>query len=146
MTTYASYYVEGESEVFTVDMLRGAKKMAFAAVAALAIVLAVNAPSQARGMGGHEGGHSGGAVGHGFEGHRGFEGHHDFDGRHFDGRHFDRGVRGGFGFVSPYPYYDYSPPAYTYDAPTYYWYCPSYGAYYPSVASCPDTWVPVPAS
>jgi hypothetical protein len=28
----------------------------------------------------------------------------------------------------------------------YYWYCPSYGAYYPSVASCPDTWVPVPAS
>jgi hypothetical protein len=123
-------------------MLRGAKKMAFVAVAALAIVVAVNAPSQARAMGGHEGGHSGGAVGHGFEGHRGFEGHH------FDG-HFDRGVRGGFGFgvVSPYyPYYGYYPPAYTSDAPMYYWYCPSYGAYYPSVASCPDTWVPVPAS
>ena len=48
------------------DMLRGAKKMAFVAVAALGIVVAVNAPSQARAMGGHEGGHSGGAVGHGF--------------------------------------------------------------------------------
>jgi hypothetical protein len=130
------------------DKLRGAKKTAFVAVAALAIVLAVSAPSQARGMGGHgsAGGHAGGAVGHGFEAHRGFEGHHDFDGRHFDRRHFDRGVRGGFVFVSPYPYYEYSPPAYTYDAPTYYWYCPSYGAYYPGVASCPDTWVPVPAS
>jgi hypothetical protein len=135
----------------TVDKLRGAKKMAFVTVAALAIVLAVNAPSQARGMGGHEGGHSGGAVGHGFEGHHGFEGQHGFEGHRFDG-HFDRGERGGFGFVSPYypyssyPSYGYSAPAYTYDAPMYYWYCPSYGAYYPSVASCPDTWVPVPAS
>src|SRR5437879_1549867 len=128
--------------------------MAFAAVAALAIVLAVTAPSQARAMGGHEGGHSGGAVGRGFEAHHGFEGHHGFaghrgfEGHRFDGR-FDPGVRGGFGFgvAAPYyPYYDYCPPAYPYDAPMYYWYCASYGAYYPSVASCPDSWVPVPAS
>jgi hypothetical protein len=83
-----------------VDKLRGARETAFVAVAALAIVLAVNAPSQARGIGGH----SGGAVGHGFEGHHGFQGHRVFDGHRFDGRHFDRGVRGGFGFGVAAPF------------------------------------------
>ena len=63
------------------DKLKGLRKMALVALAALAIVLAVGAPSQAKGSGGHGfgGGHpGGGAV------------HHGFDGHHFDGRHFDR--------------------------------------------------------
>jgi len=124
------------------DRLRGRKKVAFEALAVLAIVLAVSAPSQARGMGGGRGigdGHPGGAF-------------HGGDGRHFDGHHFDGGVRGrfgfGFGFAPVFPYYSYYPyypPAYT-EAPAYWYYCPSYGAYYPSVTSCPETWVPVPAS
>ena len=112
------------------DKLRGSKKVAFVALAALAIVLAVNAPSQAQGMGGRGsgGGHAGGVVEqHGFDGHRGF-----------DGRHFDRGVRGRFGFEFEPDLPD--------ETPVYYWYCPSYGAYYPNVASCPETWVQVPAS
>ena len=120
------------------------KKMALMAFAALAIVLAVNAPSQAGGMGGHgfAGGHPGGAVvRHGFDGHH-FEGHH-FDGHHFDGRVHDR-FRFGFGPVVPY--YGYYPYYGSYDTPAYWYYCPSYGAYYPNVASCPDPWVPVPAS
>jgi hypothetical protein len=54
--------------------------------------------------------------------------------------------RFGFGFVPVFPYYGYYPPAYGYEAPGYWYYCPSYGAYYPSVTSCPETWVPVPAS
>ena len=58
---------------------------------------------------------------------------------HFDGRF-------GFGFGPVYPYYGYYPPAYGYEAPAYWYYCPSYGAYYPNVASCPEAWVPVPAS
>ena len=116
-------------------------KMAFVALAALAIVLAVNAPSQAAmGGGGHgfEGGHPGGAGEH-----HGFDGHHDFDGRHFDHDRF----RFGFGPVFPYygyPYYGDYPPAS--ETPAYWYYCPSYGAYYPNVVSCPDAWVPVPAS
>ena len=121
--------------------LTSQKTMAFVVLAALAIVLAVNEPSQAAGMGGHgsAGGHAGGgAAHHGFEGHH-FEGRH-FEGHHFDGRHFGRGVHGRFGFGPFFPYDGY------YDAPGYWYYCPSYGAYYPSVASCPETWVPVPAS
>jgi hypothetical protein len=55
-----------------------------------------------------------------------------------------------FGFGGPvYPYYGYDgyyPPAYGYEAPAYWYYCPTYGAYYPNVASCPETWMPVPAS
>jgi hypothetical protein len=105
--------------------------MTFMAVAALAVVLAFTAPSQAAGVGGH-----------GFEGHPGgsfgshhFDGHH-FDGRHFDGRHFDR--RFGVGPVFPYVY-GYAPGYW-------YYYCPSYGAYYPNVTSCPETWVPFLAS
>jgi len=45
-----------------------------------------------------------------------------------------------------FPDYGDYPPAYTYEAPAYWYYCPSYGAYYPSVGSCPEAWVPVPAS
>ena len=100
------------------------KKIALVALGALAIMLAVNAPSQAAGVGGHDfgGGHGGGAVGqHGSEGHH-FEGHGRF----------------GFGPVLPF----YAP---YYAAPSYWYYCPSYEAYYPSVTSCPEAWVPVPA-
>jgi len=121
------------------DRLKRPKTVGFMALAALAIVLAVSGPSEAMGGHGSGGGHSGGSGTHG-----GFDGHHGFDGRHnFDGRHdFDRHRRFGFGpFV---PYYGYYPPAYGDQA--YWYYCPSYGAYYPSVASCPEAWVPVPAS
>jgi hypothetical protein len=113
----------------TVKRLTHPKKLAFLAFAVLAMVLVIAAPSQARGAGGpgFGGGHPGGAVGH-----------HDFD-----GHHFDRGVHGRFGFDPVVPYYGYDP---EYEAPAYWYYCPSYGAYYPSVASCPDAWVPVPAS
>lgn len=120
------------------DRLTRAKNAAFVALAALAIVLAVNAPSQARDMGGHGfgSGHPGGAgVHHGFDRHQ-----------------FDRGVHDRFRFGSGFPYYDYdpyyddNPPASAYDAPSYWYYCQSYGAYYPNVPNCPEAWVPVPAS
>jgi hypothetical protein len=115
-----------------VNKLTRAGKLAVVALAALAMVLAVNAPSQARGMGGHGfgGGHPGGAdVHHGFGGHHGFHG----------------GL--GFGPVYRYyGYYGYYPPAYGYAPPGYWYYCRSYGAYYPSVGSCPEAWEPVPAS
>lgn len=111
------------------NKLGGPKKILFATLAALAIVLAVNAPSQAAGMGGRgfEGGHRDGAVEL-----RGFDEHRGSDGR------FDRRGRGGFAF-------DFEPGV-PYETPTYYWYCPSYGVYYPSVTTCPDAWVLVPAS
>ena len=117
------------------DKLTHLKRLAFVAISAFAIVLAVSAPSHARGAAGpgFEGGHP--SVG---EGHRGFEGHHDLDGH----RDFDRGRHGRFFFGPAYPYYGYYPPVYGYEAPTY-WYCPSYGAYYPTVGSCPEAWVPV---
>jgi hypothetical protein len=31
-------------------------------------------------------------------------------------------------------------------SPAYWYYCPSYGTYYPNVTSCPEAWVPIPAS
>jgi hypothetical protein len=68
--------------------------------------------------------------------HQGFDGHRDFD----------RDGHGRSRFGPVYPYYGYYPPAYGYEAPAYWYYCASYGAYYPSVTSCPETWVPVPAS
>jgi len=119
------------------DKLKGPKKLASMALAVLAIVLAVSGPSQARAMGGHDsgGGHSG-HMHHGVDGHHGFDGHHDFD----------RDGHRRFGFGPVFPYYGYYPPAYGYEAPAYWYYCPSYGAYYPSVESCPEAWVPVPAS
>jgi len=136
------------------------KKIAFVAVAALAIVMTVNAPSQAAdGRGDHFGGGRGGGAGEhrGFEGRR-FEGRHfegrhfegrhfegrHFEGRHFEGRHFegrDFDDRFGFGFGPVVPYYD---PYYA--APSYWYYCPSYGAYYPDVTTCPEPWLSVPAS
>ena len=118
--------------------LGGATKSAFVAIAALAIVLTVSLPSEARGAGGPGcgGGHPGGALGRG-----GFDGHHGFDGHRFDHHRF--GLAPVFPFYGYYPYY---PPAYGYQAPAYWYYCPSAGAYYPNVQSCPEAWVPVPAS
>jgi len=118
------------------DKLKRSKKLAFMALAALAIVLAVSGPSQAMGGHGFGGDHSGGSGMHnGFDGHHGFNGHHDFD----------RGGHRRFGF-GVFPYYGYYSPDYGDQAPAYWYYCPSYGAYYPSVGSCPEAWVPVPAS
>ena len=116
--------------------LRGSRNVTLVALATLAIVLALNAPSEARGTGGHGsgGGHAAAAVGH-----------HGFDGHHFD---VHVPGRFGFGFAPVVPFYGYSPyypPAYT-EAPAYWYYCPSYGAYYPNVTSCPEAWTPVPAS
>jgi hypothetical protein len=117
------------------DKLKRLNKSAFVALTALAMVLAASGPSQARGEGGHGfggGQSSGGGM------HQGFEGHHDFDGhRGFDGHHR-------FGFGPVFPNYGYYP--YGYGSPAYWYYCPSYGAYYPSVTTCPEAWVPVPAS
>ena len=121
------------------DKITRNTKLVVVALAALAIVLVFNAPGQARGMAGHGfgGGHSGVAqIHHGSDGHRGSDGHHGFDGRH----DHDRRGRFGFGSGFVYPYYGYYPQIY------YWYYCPSYGAYYPYVASCPEAWVPVPAS
>jgi len=114
------------------------KKMAFITLAALAIVFALNGPSDARGGGGHGGGdgHPGGGIGH------------HFGGGHFEGDHFHRGWHGGFAVGPAYPYdYGYDDaPAYPYEPPTSWWYCSSYEAYYPNVTSCPEAWVPVPAA
>ena len=114
------------------------KKIRLVALVALAIALAVSAPSQARDMGGHgfEGGHVGqGTMRHGFD-------RHHFQGHHFEGHRFDRAAHGRFGFIPGpvLPDYGYS------EAPPYSYYCPSYGAYYPDVASCPEAWVTVPVS
>ena len=123
-------------------------KLAVITCGVFAMVLAINAPSEAASGGHSGGGFSGGHAG----GHPGFEAHHDFDGHRFDGHHFDRGFHHGVVVAPVFPYYGYAPydgnypPAYGYDTPQYYWYCPSYGAYYPSVDSCPDSWQPVPAS
>lgn len=127
------------------NTLRRARKVAFVALAALAMVLAVNAPGQAR-PGGHGfvGGSHGAVIHRGFDGHPGFHGHHGFD----------RG-RFGFAFVPTYPYYGYYPygyypygyyPYYGYPVPTYLYYCGSLGAYYPAAQSCPEGWVPVPVT
>src|SRR5712664_2141919 len=142
------------------------KKIRIVALVALGVVLAVNAPSQAAGEGGHGGGggggHGGGSMGghggcgmdgHGGGGmgghagggmeHHGSEGH-DFDGHHFEGHDFDRhdfDGRFGFGFGPVFPYY---PP---YEVvPGYQYYCPSDGAYYPSVTSCAEPWVNIQAN
>jgi hypothetical protein len=119
------------------DKLRRSKKVAFMAFTALAIVLAISAPSQVRARGGQGsgGGHSGGSAMH-----DGFDGHHDFDGRH----DFDRGEHLRFGFGPDFSYDGDYPEGSGDQAPAYY--CPSYDAYYPSVTSCPEAWEPVPAS
>jgi hypothetical protein len=115
------------------DRLKCPKKWAPAALTALMILLAVNAPSQAQPTGGHDfgaGRSGGGGMHHGFDGHHGF----------------DRGEHRRFGFGPVLPSYGYFPPFYSYETPGYWYYCPSYGAYYPSVATCPEAWVPVPDS
>jgi hypothetical protein len=126
----------GRKRGFTVDRSTFPRTLLVVAIAMLAIVLGAQAPAQARGAAGH--GFGGGSPGqHGFDGHHGFEGHHGFGRDH---------VRFRSGPVFPYYGYDPYPPAYGSGAPSYWYYCPSYGAYYPNVASCPETWVPVPAS
>src|SRR5262245_44838703 len=120
--------------------MRHLARFTFETIAVLAILLMVAAPTGAGGHGSAGGMGSGGShaqmgMHHGFDGHHDFGGHHRFD--HFRGRFL----------VAPvYPFYGYYPPTYDYGAPAYWYYCPSYGAYYPDVVSCPDTWVPVPAS
>ena len=131
-------------------MSRLSRVRAFASVAlvAVAIVLAASAPSQAqRGEGGHGGGgHEGGSPSRG-EGHRDFDGGPGFDGHDDFGerRDFHPGRGDSFFFRDPY-YGAYPPPADGYAAPEYWYYCPSNGGYYPNVQSCPDPWVPEPAS
>ena len=120
------------------------RKLSSIALVGVAIVLAAASPSYAvAGHGGH--GFSGHSAGGHIEGHHGSEGHHGFDGRH----DFHRRGHGGVFIGAPFYFapYDY-PPAYTYSPPssTYWYYCPSYGAYYPYVSSCPEAWVPIPAS
>ena len=124
--------------------LGGARKLAFIAIAALAMVLTISLPNEARGVGGpgFGGGHPGGALDHGgSDGHHGFAGHPGFDGHRFDHHRF-----GSVPVFPLYGYYPYYPPAYGYQAPAYWYYCPSAGTYYPNVQSCPEAWVPVPAS
>jgi hypothetical protein len=131
------------------EKLKGPKKFTSMALTAVAIVLAINAPSQVQAAGGHGGGggHSGGSGMHdGFGGHDGFDGRDGFDGHHgFDGhRDFGRREHRGFGFGSDFTDDGDYPETYSDQAPAYY--CPSYDAYYPSVTSCPESWEPVPAS
>ena len=71
------------------NKMRRAKKLAVVTIAALAMVLVVNAPSQARGWGVTASGVGTMAV----DVHHGFGGHHGF--------------HGGFGFGPVYPYYGY---------------------------------------
>ena len=39
-----------------------------------------------------------------------------------------------------------APPEYVPGADGYWYYCQSAGAYYPTAPSCPEPWIPVPAS
>lgn len=119
----------------------------------LSLVLGGAAVGQAAGRGGHGGGsHGGGGVhgggfhgghGGGFHGHPGaFHGHPHFRGRGFIGV---APFYWGPGYV--YPPVVEAPPVYTQPTTGGYWYyCQSAGAYYPTVPSCPEPWVPVPAS
>jgi hypothetical protein len=128
--------VRREKARISMERLNRGKKSTFMALAALAMALAIVGPGQAWAMSGHGGDHSGSGMRQGFDGHHGFDRHHDFD----------RGRHHRFGFGGVYPYYGYYPPVYGYQAPAYWYYCPSYEAYYPSVTTCPEAWVPVPAS
>jgi hypothetical protein len=109
------------------------KRSAFVILLVGVFVVALAAPGHAAPRHGFSGGRPGGHV----VDHRGFDGH-----RHF--RH-DR-VRifvSPFFFAAPFvaaPVFVSPPP------PLYWYYCRSYGGYYPYVPSCPEPWVPVPAS
>src|SRR5215510_5755706 len=66
-------------------------------------------------------------------------------------RHHFGGRPNGVYYIYPYNPYSYGwtyryYPVPRYSAPTYWYYCRSYAAYYPHVGSCPEPWVPVPAS
>ena len=85
------------------DKRKGPKKFASMALIALAIALAISAPSQVRAMDAHGGGggHSGGSgMRDGFGGRDGFDGHHGFDAH----RDFGRGEHRRFGFGSDFTY------------------------------------------
>jgi hypothetical protein len=119
------------------------KKFSSVVLIGLAVIFAGAAPSIAKEHGAAAR-HFEAPRGH-VEAHRGVE-HHDFD-RHRD---FDRGPHGHvFVGVAPSYWWDYpeiySPPVVT-AIPTYWYYCPSVGAYYPYTQTCPEPWVPVPAS
>jgi hypothetical protein len=124
-----------------------------------AFVLGCTTAAQAAPGGGHGfGGHGAGAAGHpgfggphhaaGFPGHPGeFHGHPGFHDPRFHGRAFVG--------VAPFVYapgYIYEPPVvaappeYVPGADGYWYYCQSAGAYYPTAPSCPEPWIPVPAS
>src|SRR5262245_2739238 len=121
--------------------LRRLARSAGVIVFVLAVVLAVTAPSEARGDGGHGFGGGHGFAGSGHPGH-GFV-HHGLDGHHFHPGVHGRVVVPVVPFYGYYPYYPYDP--YAYGNPGYWYYCPSYGAYYPNVGSCPEPWVTMPA-
>jgi hypothetical protein len=120
-------------------------------VAALTIVAVALATSPAfAAPGPHEGLHGGRGVSGGhpgaFEAHRGVGSHREFD-RRDHGRVFIS-VGPSFYWGSAYPYGWDAPAAAVYAPPpqSYWYYCPSAGAYYPYVSSCPEVWVPVPAT
>ena len=75
-----------------------------------------------------------------FDGRPGFDGHHDFGER----PDFHRGRGDSFFFGDPY--YGAYPAPDDSVAPGYRYYCPSYGDYSPNVESCPELWIPEPAS
>lgn len=108
-------------------------------IAALAMVALAASGVFAAPMG-HDGFHG---APHPPDGHPGAFEHHGLDGH----REFHRDVHGHvFIGVDPWFYWA-APPAYAYAPPPSYWYyCPSAGAYYPYVTSCPEPWVPVPAT
>ncbi len=110
-------------------------------IAALAMIVLATSPAFAAHTG-HEGFRDGqrfsGRHPDAFEKHDAFDGHREFD-RDRHGRVFI-GVNPWFYWADP-PAYAYTPPA-----PVYWYYCPSAGTYYPYVSSCPEPWVPVPAT
>jgi hypothetical protein len=105
------------------------------------MVLWAAAPGQTQAMLGHGGRPETSEGPHVSDGHHpgGAGGHHD------DDRDRNHTFGGGRGIYWRYPYYFYSYPYYD-SAQVYWYYCPSYGAYYPYVSSCPEAWLPVPAS
>jgi hypothetical protein len=123
------------------DRLGSVKKLAAGTLVAMATALVAVAPSAADGTGQYTVGNRPGAMqGPGAVpgSRRDFDGHHGHGGRH---HHFDHKRRL---YVTPFAYWGF--PYYVYQAPGYYWYCPSYEDYYPNVDSCPEAWVPIPAS
>lgn len=115
-------------------------------VALTIAALTLTAPSAFAAPGAHrKHGFSGGHPG-AFVAHRGFEGHRDFDRDHHSRVFVSVGPS--FYWGPAYPYAWGYPPAAAYVPPpqSYWYYCPSMGAYYPYVSSCPEAWVPVPAT